>query len=79
MKKNSLRVVGIASTALIGLGLALAIPGVAQATTIPGLSGTVAANLDTTVTLNCRTFADNYSASEVLKAEGAVVTFNVTG
>jgi hypothetical protein len=79
MKKNSLRVVGLASTALIGLGLALAIPGVAQGATIAGLSGTVAANLDTTVNINCSSFDANSTSDDVLKAEGAVITFNVTG
>jgi hypothetical protein len=79
MAKNSLRVVGLASTALIGLGLALAIPGVAQGATIAGLSGTVAANLDTTFNINCSSFDANATSDDVLKAEGAVVTFNVTG
>jgi hypothetical protein len=79
VKKNASRVVGLASTALIGLGLALAVPGIAQATTIAGLTGTVAANLDTTVNIDCSSFADESSADDVLKAEGAVVTFNVTG
>lgn len=79
VKKNSLRGVGLASTALIGLGLALAIPGIAQGATIAGLSGTVAANLDTTVNINCSSFDANESADDVLAAEGAVITFNVTG
>jgi hypothetical protein len=79
MKKNASRVVGLASTALIGLGLALAVPGIAQAETVAGLSGTVAANLDTTVNINCSSFADSSTADDVLKAEGAVITFNVTG
>ena len=79
MKKNSLRAVGIASTAFIGLGLALAIPGMAQGATIAGLTGTVAANLDTTVTVNCSAFDQDASSDDVLAAEGAIITFNVTG
>ena len=79
MKKNSLRAVGIASTAFIGLGLALAIPGMAQGATIAGLTGTVAANLDTTVTVNCSAFDQDVSSDDVLAAEGAIITFNVTG
>jgi hypothetical protein len=79
MKKNSLRAVALGSTALIGLGLALAIPGVAQGATIAGFTGTVAANLDTTVNINCSSFANNGSSDDVLAAEGAIITFNVTG
>lgn len=79
MKKNSLRAVGIASTALIGLGLALAIPGVAQGATIDGLTGTVAANLDTTVNVNCTSFDEDVTSEDVLAVEGAIITFNVTG
>ncbi len=79
MKKNSLRAVGIASTALIGLGLALAIPGVAQGATIDGLTGTVAANLDTTVNVNCTSFDEDVTSDDVLAVEGAIITFNVTG
>jgi hypothetical protein len=79
MKKNTSRMLGLASTALIGLGLAIAVPGVAQANTIAGFTGTVAANLDTTVNINCSSFNGNESADDILKAEGAVVTFNVTG
>ncbi len=79
MKKNSLSAVGIASTAFIGLGLALAIPGIAQGATTAGFSGTVAANLDTTINLNCSAINEDVSTGDVLAAEGAIVTFNITG
>ncbi len=79
MKKNSLRAVGLASTALIGLGLALVTPGVAQGATTAGFSGTVAANLDTTINLNCSAINEDVSTGDVLAAEGAIITFNITG
>jgi hypothetical protein len=79
LKKNSLRAVGIASTALIGLGLALVTPGVAQGATTAGFSGTVAANLDTTINLNCSAINEDVTTGDVLAAEGAIITFNITG
>lgn len=79
MKKNSVRAVGIASTAIIGLGLALAVPGIAQGATTAGFSGTVAANLDTTINLNCSAINEDVTTGDVLAAEGAIVTFNITG
>ncbi len=79
MKKTASRVVGLASTALIGLGLVLVAPGIAQAKVIAGFTGTVAANLDTTVSINCSSFDEDVTSDDVLAAEGAIITFNVTG
>jgi hypothetical protein len=78
MKKNLIRAGAVTSAALVGVGLGLSGAGAAFAALPDGLTGTLAADLSSTVNVDCDSLTD-WESPTVYMATGTTATVNITG